>query len=132
MPSDLCNCVIANIEELRRFSCVVNGGMVEWVDGFPESYTWTGPVIDAPDLVGARIISDEDKDSRVAWCKEEGDCWPLTGDGTYPPALENLIDSYENFRCDWDTQMTDADHDEPHSPDAFGVCTICGSTLRRE
>ena len=112
-----CNCIIANIEELRSLSCVVNGGMVEWVDGFPESWSWAGPVIDAPDLMGVRVISDEDKEWGLAW---------LTGDeGT----LENLIDWYENFRCDWDTQMTDADYDEPHSPDAFSVCTICGSTI---
>jgi len=86
-----CNCIIANIEELRRllrrFSCVVNGGMVEWVDDFPESWSWAGPVIDAPDLVGVRVISDEDKDWGLAWHKKEGVCWPLTGDGTYPVAL---------------------------------------------
>ena len=126
-----CNCIIANIEELRSLSCVVNGGMVEWVDGFPESYTWTGPVIDAPDLVGVRIISDEDKKWGLAWYKKEGQNWPLTGDGTYPPAMEKLVDSYEEFYYDWDTQMSEADYDEPHSPDAFGVCTICGSMKRK-
>ena len=53
MEDLICNCAaVANIEELRRLDCVVYGGMVEWVDGFPESWDWTGPVIDPPDLVG--------------------------------------------------------------------------------
>ena len=68
--------------------------------------------------------------AQAARDKKEGVYWPLTDEGTYPPAIEKLVDSYEEFYYDWDMQMSEADYDEPHSPDAFGVCTICGSKRR--
>ena len=123
-----CNCVIANIEELRNLDCRIHGGIVFWPDEEPESFIWTGPSRDGhPALVGVRIISDEDTDWGLAWYKKEGDYWPYTADGTYPPALENLIVPFDDFRYDWYEHLTNAEYDDDMS-DEFGLCTICGST----
>ena len=123
-----CNCVIANIEELRNLDCQIHGGIVFWPDEEPESFTWTGPSRDGHRaLVGVRVISDEDKDWGLAWYKKEGDYWPFMADGT-PPALKNLIVLLNNFRYDWYEFLTDAEYDDDDSMDRFGLCTICGST----
>ena len=131
-----CNCTgVANIDELRHMDCRVHGGSAFYLfrSTVPTSYRpWMGHVRDAPNLVGVRIISDEDADWGEAWYRRYNALWPEIADGEYGivhPALENLTAIHDDFEVEWSAAADEAEYEEPTTTRVFGACPVCEGGL---
>ena len=129
-----CNCTaIADIEELRGTDCQVHGGeaVFNLRHGVLRYRHWMGMAWDAPDLVGACVISAEDKAWGLAWHEKERNWWPgilVKGESRPHPALLNLVIAHEWFHERWEADMNMVGYEEPDASKEFGTCPTCSGT----
>ena len=128
-----CNCTAATyVEELGDMDCEVHGGQTVhllFLPAVPCFRSWRGLSRDAPNLVGVRVISTDDKAWGQAWYEKEGCQWPeiiVDGEPQVHPVLDDLVAVHCEFVGDWEQDM--GEYDEPDTSDEFAKCPICAET----